>query len=500
MEDKLMAYLYPSLFVLCFYLLFKSFLGRRPSTRNPQHPPGPSPLPIIGHLHLLKHPIHQTLHTLSLKHGPIFSLRFGSRPVVVIESSLLVDECLSKNDITFANRPFLIFGKHFAYNYNTLISAPYGEYFRRLRRIASTEIFSSSRLNIYLESRREEVKEMVIKLYQKSEGCGYVKVDMRSLFGELMFNVLARMVGGKRCCDFERGKEFREILHEVFEFAGEWYPGDFLPILRVIDYQGYEKKSKKLAKKVDAFFQGLIEERKKDKGNDSMIDHLLSLQEEEPQFYTDQTIKGLILTVLIAGVDTTAVTMEWAMSLLLNHPKELSNARKEIDTHIGEERLVDELDLPNLPYLRNIISETLRLYPAVPLLLPHTASQDCIVGGYRVPRDTILLVNVWAIQRDPSLWEDATGFKPERFAREDVDACCKYKYLPFGRGRRACPGMGLGHRVAGLALASLIQCFEWERIGKEQVDMSPGRGLNMPKAEPLEAMCKSRPVTCSLIA
>ena len=191
------------------------------------------------------------------------------------------------------------------------------------------------------------------------------------------------------------------------------------------------------------------------------------------------------------------MTLEWAMSNLLNHPNVLKKAKAELDSQIGKENLLDEPDVSKLPYLQSIISETLRLYPAVPLLVPHMSSNDCTVGGYNVPRNTMLLVNAWAIHRDPKVWDDATSFKPERFECGDADL---HKLMPFGLGRRACPGAGLAQRTMGLALGSLIQCFEWKRVGEEEVDMTEGNGITMPKAVALEAMCKARPIMNSLIS
>lgn len=193
--------------------------------------------------------------------------------------------------------------------------------------------------------------------------------------------------------------------------------------------------------------------------------------------------------MILAGTDTSAVTIEWAMSNLLNHPHALTQARAEMDTQVGQERLVDESDLPKLNYLQTIISETLRLNPAAPLLIPHVSSQSCTVGGYNIPSATMLLINAWAVHRDPKSWDDPTSFKPERFGSGNIEP---YKLLPFGLGKRACPGVGLANRVMGFTLGSLIQCFEWKRIGPEKVDMTEGDGLTMPKAQPLEAMCKAR--------
>ncbi|XP_028769495.1 cytochrome P450 81E8-like [Neltuma alba] len=192
--------------------------------------------------------------------------------------------------------------------------------------------------------------------------------------------------------------------------------------------------------------------------------------------------------MVFAGTDGAAVTLEWAMSSLLNNPHVLEKAKKEIDTHIGQERLIDEPDISKLPYLQNIVSETLRLHPAAPLLVPHEASNDCTIAGYNVPRGTIVLINAWGNHRDPHLWSDPTSFKPERFEKEgEVN-----KLIPFGLGRRACPGASLAQRTIGMTLGMLIQCFEWKRVSEEEIDMTEGAGATMPKIIPLEAMCRAR--------
>lgn len=193
----------------------------------------------------------------------------------------------------------------------------------------------------------------------------------------------------------------------------------------------------------------------------------------------------------MAGTETSAVALEWAMSNLLNSPEVLEKARVELDTQVGQDRLIEEADVTKLQYLQNIISETLRLHPPLSMLLPHLSSEDCTVGSYDVPRNTMLMVNAWAIHRDPKIWADPTSFKPERFENGPVDA---HKLISFGLGRRACPGAGMAQRTLGLTLGSLIQCFEWKRIGEEKVDMTEGGGTIVPKAIPLDAQCKARPI------
>ncbi|XXG63866.1 hypothetical protein AAC387_Pa05g1962 [Persea americana] len=487
------------LFFFSFFLISKLLFTDR--SRLPKTPVPPS-LPILGHLHLLKKPLHRSLTALSRRYGPLLSLRFGSRPVVVVSSPSLVEECFTKKDIIFANRPRLLAGKYIGFNYTNLGWSPYGPHWRNLRRIAVTQILSSNRVHMFSFVRSDEVLTMVKELFRDS----YLgKVNLKQKFSELALNNMMRMIAGKRyygerVVDLEEARRFRENMQGSVAVSGMSNLLDFLPVLRWIGLKGLEKRMIGLVKRRDVLLQGLIDEHTKKKMDGTfeigekkkkttLIDVLLSLRETEPEYYTDDIIKGLIMVMVGAGTETSSVTLEWAMSLLLNNPEVLKKAKAELDIQVGKNRLVDESDFDQLPYLHCIIDETLRLYPAAPLLLPHESSEECTLGGLHVPRGTMLLVNVWAIHRDPELWPDPTSFKPERFEgvgkdKEGLD----FKFLPFGYGRRSCPGMGMAKKVVGLALGALIQCFEWERVGEEKVDMMDGGGLTMPKAQPLEAI------------
>ncbi|XP_037493819.1 cytochrome P450 81Q32 [Jatropha curcas] len=494
--------------VSLIFLLEKLFSLKQ--TWHKEFPPSPPAIPIIGHLHLLKEPLHRTLQDISNKYGPIVSLSFGSRNVVVVSSPSLLEDCFHKNDIVFANRPRLAAFKYTGYNYTTLATSSYGDHWRNLRRIAALQIFSTNRLNYFHSIRQDEVRILLKNLFANSQ-TSFTEIDMKSRLSSLSFNIILRMISGKRYFGaeveiLEVAKRFDDILRETAEVNGASNPGDFLPFLQWIDFQGMEKRLLRLQKNWDEFCQGLINEHRNSHNSSSQeqgrsktfIDKMLYLQESEPESYSDEIIKGFILVMIVAGTDTSALTMEWAMSLLLNHPEALKKARAELDKIIGQDRLVDESDYSKLPYLQSIINETLRLYPVAPLLLPHESSNDCLVGGYYVPRGTMLLANAWAIHRDPTVWNDPTKFRPERFEGLDKDAH-KYKFIPFGLGRRVCPGIPLANRVMGLALAALIQCFEWERPSEEQIDMSEGEGLSMPKSQPLKAMCRARESTINIL-
>ncbi|KAL6498229.1 hypothetical protein OROGR_028626 [Orobanche gracilis] len=473
-------------------------------------PPSPvSSIPVLGHLHLLKFPLHRTYQKLADKLGPIFSLRLGNRLMVVVSSPEIVDECFTSNDVVLANRPKLIVGRYVGYNYTSLVSSPYGDHWRNLRRLTTVEVFSAARLNAFQSIRHDEIGLLLRKLCRTA--CqDFAKVELRSLLTEMTFNNIMRMVAGKRYFGGEEeeeedggggeAKQFRELIEEVFTYGGVSNPADFFPVLRWIDYKGFQKKLRRVIGRMDAFLQRLIDEqRRRNKDTNTMIDHLLSLQETEPEYYNDVIIKGVIMVMLLAGTDTSAVTIEWAMSALLNHLEKLHKAKIEIDNIIGSDRrrLIDESDLSKLPYLQSIISETFRLFPAAPLLVPHEASSDCTIGGYDIPRGTILIVNAWAVHRDPGVWDDPESFSPERF--EAVGAVMPPKLMPFGMGRRSCPGMGLAQRMVGLSLGSLIQCFEWRRVDEGLVDLTEGRGVSMPKVKPLEAMCKARDVLIKVL-
>ncbi|KAK9053939.1 hypothetical protein SSX86_025014 [Deinandra increscens subsp. villosa] len=488
-------YLYISLLLLLASYLFASQIRRKSSNLPPTVFPS---IPLIGHLYLLKPPLYRTLAKISAKYGPILQLQLGFRRVLVVSSPSAAEECFTKNDVVFANRPKLLFGKIIGVNYTSLVSSPYGDNWRNLRRIASIEILSIHRLNEFHGVRVEENRLLIRKLRSISS-----PVNAKLMLYELTLNVMMRMISGKRYFGGvdremeEEGKRFREILDETFLLAGASNVGDYLPILSWLGIKGLEKKLIALQEKRDVFFQGLIEQLRKSKGAEvvngkkTMIELLLSLQESEPEYYTDAMIRSFVLVLLAGGSDTSAGTMEWAMSLLLNHPLVLKKAQDEIDRVIGNNRLVDESDIAKLPYLRCIINETLRLYPAGPLLVPHESSEDCVVGGYKIPRGTMLIVNQWAIHHDPKVWDDPERFNPERFDGLEGNRD-GFKLMPFGSGRRSCPGEGLAVRMLGMTLGSIIQCFDWERVSDDMVDMNEGPGLSMPKAAPLVAKCKPR--------
>jgi isoflavone 2'-hydroxylase len=267
-----LSLLYIALFLLL--IAFKFLSQKAPSRRT--LPPTPPSLPIIGHLHLLKKPLFRNFYKLSQTLGPIFSLRLGSKLVVVISSPSIAEECFTKNDIVLANRPRMTIGKYFGYNYTTVVSSSYGEHWRNLRRLMSLEIFSTIRLNTFLPIRRDEIRLLLCRLYQKSS-TGFAKIEMKSKLSGLTFNIIMRMIDGKRYYgddleNTEEAAEFQKLMRELFLYGGASNPADYFPVLRWIDYKGFEKNLAKVHKRMDVLFQGLIDDHRKDKSYDNSRD------------------------------------------------------------------------------------------------------------------------------------------------------------------------------------------------------------------------------------
>jgi cytochrome P450 len=180
------------------------------------------------------------------------------------------------------------------------------------------------------------------------------------------------------------------------------------------------------------------------------------------------------------------------MAELLHNPEKMAKARKELEEVLGKDGHVQESDISKLPYLQAVVKENFRLHPAGPFLIPHKAEDDVEMCGFTVPKNAQILVNVWAMGRDSSIWQNPTLFSPERFLEKDIDFKGRYfELIPFGAGRRICPGLPLANRMVHLMLASLVYHFNWklaDEMKPEDIDMTEMFGISLHRAVPLRAI------------
>ncbi|KAF5466363.1 hypothetical protein F2P56_016294 [Juglans regia] len=478
------------------------YLRRR---RRVHLPPGPKSWPIIGNLNLIGSLPHQSIHALSKKYGPIMQLRFGSFPVVVGSSVEMAKAFLKTYDVTFASRPKTAAGKYTTYNYSDITWSPYGPYWRQARKMCLMELFSARRLESYEYIRNEEMSALLSDLYKSNNQ----PITLKEHLSTVSLNVISRMVLGKKYTDESENsivspEEFKKMLDELFLLSGVLNIGDSIPWIDFLDLQGYIKRMKALSKKFDRFLEHVLDEhiqRKnevKDHEAKDMVDVLLQIAEDPTLDVKLERhgVKAFTQDLIAGGTESSAVTVEWAISELLRKPEIFNKAAEELDRVIGRDRWVEEKDIVNLPYIDAIVKETMRLHPVAPMLVPRLAREDCKIAGYDILKGTRVLVNVWTIGRDPTLWENPDEFCPERFIGKAIDVKGHdFELLPFGAGRRMCPGYSLGLKVIQSSLANLLHGFTWKLPGdmkKEDLNMEEIFGLSTPKKTPLVTIVDTR--------
>ncbi|CAL4914504.1 unnamed protein product [Urochloa decumbens] len=506
--------------LLLLLTVLRRRLSKRSATRNRKYnlPPGPRPWPVIGNLDLIGTLPHHSIHDLSKRYGPLMSLRFGSVPVVVGSSVDSARFILKTHDLAFIDRPKMASGQHTAYNFSDIVWSPYGAYWRQARKLWQTRLFSARQLRSQEHVRDEEVRAMLRGLSSSSSSGSAQQVAIKEHLIMLSLNVISRVaLGGKYVVVGEGGtagsspvspEEFRWMVEELFVLNGVFSVGDFIPWLSWLDPQGYVGRMKRLAKMFDRFLEHVVdehEERRRREGEGfvakDMVDLLLELA-DDPSLEVPigrDGIKGFALDLIAGGTDTSAVTVEWAMSELLRNPSAMAKATEELDAVVGRGRVVTEQDIPRLPYLEAVVKETFRLHPVTPLLAPRLSREDASMdsSGHDIPAGTLVFVNVWTIGRDPAVWGDAASeFRPERFVGSGVDVKGQHlELLPFGSGRRMCPGIGLGLKMVQVTLANLLHAFAWrlpDGVTAEELSMEEKFGLAVPRKVPLVAVAEPR--------
>ncbi|KAI0493422.1 hypothetical protein KFK09_023538 [Dendrobium nobile] len=455
-------------------------------------PPAPRQLPIIGHLHhlLSGDPIpHISFRNLSSLHGPVMLLRLGQVNVVVISSREAAEEILRTHDLCFASRPEINRARAMTYGFRDIAMAPYGPSWRLLRKICITELLTAKRVASFASIRNEAVSALVESIAAAAAGRKEA-VNLKQKLEETTNDIVTRAAFSRESRK-GRKEEFLRLLKDLIWQITGLDLGDLFPWLGFVDtVLGVKGRIEGHLRGLDAILDEIIGEHEArlrlmksegiDDGNVDLLDVLLTARDEEQfgQSISIENVKAVALELFFAGIDTTSSTMQWAMSELMRNPKAMEKVQSEIRqvAAMGRKGRIEEEDLNKLSYLKQVIKETLRLHPAVPLLLPRLCRETCQVQGFTVPAGTRVLVNVWAIGRDSRYWDDPEEFLPERFDEKMVDfRGANFEFLPFGAGRRICPGMNFGLANVELTLANLLLCFDWnlpDGMRARDLDMS----------------------------
>ncbi|XP_058752160.1 cytochrome P450 83B1-like [Vicia villosa] len=478
------------LFLSTFPLLL--LFQRRKRTISAPYPPGPRGLPIIGNLHQLDNSnLFLQFSNLSKKYGPIFSLQLGVRQAIVVSSAELAKEIFKNNDLVFSNRPIVYGQQKLSYNGSEIVFSQYGEFWRDIRKTCVVHIFSAKRVASYSSVRTFEVKQMIKKI--SNHAASSAVTNLSELLTSLSSTIICRIAFGRRYEDegTERSK-FHGMLHEFEDMLTAFFVSDYIPFMGWIDkLSGLRARLERNFKEMDEFYQEVIDEHldpNREHGDEEVIvDVLLQLMKKR-LFSIDLTfdhIKGVLMDMLVAATDTTSATVVWAMTALIKNPRVIKKVQQEIRNSRSKKEFLDEDDIHNFIYLKAVIKETLRLYLPAPLLVPRESREECIIGGYQIPAKTIVYVNAWEIQRDPNIWKEPEEFYPERFLESSINFLGQdFELIPFGAGRRICPGMSMGVASLELILANLLHSFDWKLphgLLKEDIDTERWPGLTQHK-------------------
>lgn len=458
--------------------------------------PGPRGYPLIGSMNLMcglaHHRIAAAAETCKAKRLMAFSM--GDTRVIVTCNHEVAKEIL--NSSVFGDRPV----KESAYSlmFNRAIGfAPYGVYWRSLRKISSVHFFSPRQIKAS-EPQRLEIASQMVEVFGK----GGENIRVRHALRRASLNNMMGSVFGRRYrLDSLNGEteELRKLVDEGYELLGQLNWSDHLPWLADLDPQMIRCRCSRLAPRVNRFVSGIIEQHRSqtEENNRDFVDVLLSLQ--GPDKLHDSDMIAVLWEMIFRGTDTVAVLIEWVLARMVLHPEVQTMVQAELDKVVGKSRAVEESDIAAMVYLPAVVKEVLRLNPPGPLLSwARLAISDTIVDGYHVPKGTTAMVNMWAISRDPYVWDDPLAFKPDRFvgAEDGVEFSIlgsDLRLAPFGSGRRTCPGKTLGLTTASFWVASLLHEFQWLPSDQNNpVDMSEVLRLSCEMAFPLTVKLRPR--------
>ncbi|KMZ74076.1 hypothetical protein ZOSMA_135G00050 [Zostera marina] len=454
-------------------------------------PPGPTKLPIIGNLHNIflsgDDHIPRVFRDLAKKHGPFMHLQFGQIPHIIVSSSDVAKEFLKIHDTNFASRPDIFTARIIMYNNTDIFLAPYGEYWRQMRKIVTLELLSAKKVKSFNRLRREEVCEMMHVLTKAATNG--TPVNLSEMFLSLNNNIASRAGFGN---NLRQKEAFLVSMKESIDLVVDFNISNYFPAVEkfIVWLTGLRKKAEKTYRTNDHILNTVVDEHlEKSKNNkngvadedEDFLDILLKIQKKnESGFeFTMSNLKAIMLDIFIAGTESTSTTLEWVISELVKNPETMKKVTSEVRKTfkiIGTE--ADDYDnsfSKEMSYMQNVIKETLRLHPPVPLLAPHECREKCQINDYDVEEKTSILVNAWAIGRDPNKWENPEVFKPERFMGNPIDfKGSHFDLIPFGSGKRICPGITFALANVELFLTTILYHFNWK-----MTDGVPGEELDM---------------------
>ncbi|MBA0636322.1 hypothetical protein Gohar_025618 [Gossypium harknessii] len=453
-------------------------------------PPGPLPVPVFGNwLQVGDDLNHRNLTDLAKKYGDIFLLRMGQRNLVVVSSPELAKEVLHSQGVEFGSRTRNVVFDIFTGKGQDMVFTVYGEHWRKMRRIMTVPFFTNKVVQQYRFGWEDEAAR-VVEDVRKNPEAATNGIVLRRRLQLMMYNNMYRIMFDTRFESeddplFVRLKALngeRSRLAQSFEYNY----GDFIPILRPF-LRGYLKICKEVKdRRLQLFKDHFVEERKKlgstkSMNNDGLkcaIDHILDAQQKGE--INEDNVLYIVENINVAAIETTLWSIEWGIAELVNHPEIQKKLRHELDTVLGPGNQITEPDTHKLPYLQAVIKETLRLRMAIPLLVPHMNLHDAKLGGYDIPAESKILVNAWWLANNPANWKNPEEFRPERFFEEEAKVEANgndFRYLPFGVGRRSCPGIILALPILGITLGRLVQNFELlPPPGQSQIDTTEKGG------------------------
>ncbi|KAL6655784.1 hypothetical protein ACP70R_006610 [Stipagrostis hirtigluma subsp. patula] len=470
-------------------------------------PPSPPGLPLIGNIHQLGRLPHRSLRTLAAAHGPVMLLRLGRVPAVVVSSAEAAREVMQAQDHVFVNRPSLVIPRRLFYGCTDIAFAPHGAYWRGARKMAVRHLLGPSTVRAYRAVREQEVEALLRRV--EHAGGGAV-VPLSELLSGFAKDVAGRIVLGLRAAGDDGWRaRIDALMEESNALLAAFHVGDYIPWLSWVSaVDGTDARVSKAFARIDGILDEIVDEAARRTGSgpadahgDAFVHVLLSMQKElagAEWSLTKDNVKALLEDLFGAGTEATIIVLEWAMAELLRDQGAMRKLQEEVRRAMSTDHdsMVTEQDLPTMEYLKAVIKETMRLHTPGPLLLPRESMEATRIGKarYDVPANTMVVVNAWAIGRDPEAWESPEEFRPERFVGSAVDFRGRhFQLIPFGAGRRMCPGVNLSMSVVELALANLVGRFDWALPeGEPELDMEEAPGFASRKMAPLRAVAAHR--------